>query len=280
MSQSIFKCTTWLNAFLQHRGLQRPDQRALYEYHCSSEEYLELQYLLSSLGSFDTAVSDNGGCACLVLFGAEWYRRQYQADHGWSWEPIWQVLGYRLSAIDLSKAIPRGLEGYWKRPVHSYESERRNFLGSLFAEGGLPFQVLREEGSRFYTLFNRVLKQNDQWLLMGHSTLQQVEKLLETANLPQVFSSPPSVELIARMADQLLALVRDYSLEQANEPVAQLNAQNPKWRELFPLPLDNETGSELLNGLLKTATSERKRYSRAAGGWSASISGTRGSLTC
>lgn len=268
MSQSIFKCTTWLNGFLQRRGLHRPDQRALYEYHCSSEEYLELQYLLSSLGSFDTAVSDTGCCACLVLFGSEWYRRQYQADHGWSWEPIWQVLGYRLSAIDLSKAIPRGLEGYWKRPVHSYESERRNFLGSLFAEGGLPFQVLREEGSRFYTLFNRVLKQNDQWQLMGHSTLQQVEKLLETANLPQVFSSPPSVELIARMADQLLALVRDYSLEQANEPVAQLNAQNPKWRELFPLPLDNETGSELLNGLLKTATSERKRYSGAAGGWS------------
>jgi len=267
MPQSVFKCSSWLTAFLLRRGLQTPDQRALYEYHCSSDEYLELQYLLSSLGSFDTSVSDTGGCACLVLFCSEWYRRQYQADHGWSWEPIWQVVGYRLSAIDLSKAIPRGLEGYWKRPVHSYESERRNFLGSLFAEGGLPFQVLREEGSRFYTLFNRVLKQNDQWQLMGHSTLHQVEKLLETANLPQVFSSPPSVELIARMADQLLALVRDYSLEQANEPVAQLNARNPKWRELFPLPLDNETGSELLNGLLKTATSERKRHSRAAGAW-------------
>lgn len=267
MSQSVFKCSTWLNGFLQRRGLQRPDQRALYEYHSSSEEYRELQYLLSSLNSFDAAVNDTGGCACLVLFCSEWYRRQYRADHGWSWEPIWQVLGYRLSAIDLSKAIPRGLEGYWKRPVHSYESERRNFLGSLFVEGGLPFQVLREEGSRFNTLFDRVLKQNDQWQLMGHSTLQQVEKLLETANLPQVFSSPPSVELIARMADQLLALVRDYSLEQVSEPVAHLNAQNPKWRELFPLPLDNETGSELLNGLLKTATSERKRHSRAAGAW-------------
>src|SRR5690554_5498359 len=120
MSKSVFKCSSWLAAFLQRRGLQTPDQRALYEYHCSSEEYRELQYLLSSLNSFDAAVNDTGGCACLVLFCSEWYRRHYRAEHGWSWEPVWQVLGYRLSAVDLGKAIPRGLEGYWKRPVHSY----------------------------------------------------------------------------------------------------------------------------------------------------------------
>lgn len=267
MSQSVFKCSTWLTGFLQRRGSQQPDQRGLYEYHCSYEEYLELQQLLVQLGSFDVAVKDTAGCSCFVLFCSEWYRREYLREHGWSWDPIWNVLGYSLSPIELSKVIPRGLEDYWKRPIHFYESDRRNFLGSLFAEGGLPFQVLREDGSRFYTLFDRVLKQHDQWHLMGYSTAQQVERLLETSNLPQVFSSPASVELIARMADQLLTLVRNYSLEQATEPVALLDVQNPRWRELFPLPLDNQTGSDLLNSLLKTATVEGKRRRKVAGGW-------------
>ncbi|MDV7211465.1 STY4851/ECs_5259 family protein [Azotobacter beijerinckii] len=267
MSLSVFKCSSWLTAFLQRRGMQAPDQRGLYEYHCSYEEYRDLQCLLRELGSFEAGVKDAAACACLTLFCSEWYRREYQRDHGWSWEPIFQALGFSLSPGDLSRAIPKGLEGFWKRPIHFYESERRDFLGSLFSEGGLPFQVLREGGSRFQTLFDRVLRQYGQGQLLGFSTFQQVEQQLEKASLPQVFASRTSVELIARMADQLVALVRDYALTQADEPVARLDAMNPKWRELFPLPLDNETGSELLNGLLKTATAESKKRRNESGGW-------------
>lgn len=267
MSQSVFKCSGWLKAFLQRRGLQVPDQRGLYEYHCSLGEYHDLQHLLRELATFDAVVKDTAACSCLVLFCSEWYRREYLREHGWSWEPIWQALGFSLSPADLGKAIPKGLESYWKRPMHFYESERRDFLGSLFSEGGLPFQILREGGSRFQTLFDRVLKQYDQWHLMGHSTSQQVEQQLEKASLPQVFASQTSVELIAHMADQLVSLVRDYGLVQADEPVAHLDAMNPKWRELFPLPLDNETGNELLNGLLKTATVESRRRRKELGGW-------------
>lgn len=260
--------SAWLHAFLQRRGMQKPDQRGLFEYHCSYQEYIDLQRQLRELGSFDAAVKDAAACAVLVLFCSEWYRREYQRDHGWSWEPIFQALGFSLSPGVLGKAIPKGLEGFWKRPIHFYESERRDFLGSLFSEGGLPFQVLREGGSRFQMLFDRVLKQNDQWHLLGYSTVQQVEHHLEKVGLPQVFASRTSVELIARMTDQLVALVRDYGLAQADEPVARLDVMNPKWRELFPLPLDNETGSELLNGLLKTATDEGKKHRMESGGWS------------
>lgn len=267
MSQSVFKCAAWLAAFLQRRGLPAPDQRGLYEYHCSLDEYHGLRNLLRGLGTFDAAERDAAASACLVLFCSEWYRREYQRDHGWSWDPIWQALGYRIAPVDLGKTIPKGLESYWKRPIHFYESERRDLLGSLFGEGGLPFQVLREGGSRFQMLFDRVLKQYDQGRLLGYSTFHQVKRQLEKANLPQVFTSQASVELIAHMADQLVRLVRDYGLEQADEPVARLDAMNPKWRELFPLPLDTETGSELLNGLLKSATVESRRRRKETGGW-------------
>ena len=267
MPQSVFKFSSWLGTFLLRRGIQAPDYRCLYAYHCSHEEYLDLLHQLRVLDTFDKAVNDTAASACLVLFCSEWYRREYQRDHGWSWEPIWKTLGFNLSPGDLGKAIPKGLEHYWKRPMHFYESERRNFLGSLFSEGGLPFQVLREGGSRFQTLFDRVLKQYEQWHILGYSTSQQVEQQLEKANLPQVFASQTSVELIAHMADQLMSLVRDYGLVQANEPVARLDAMNPKWRELFPLPLDNQTGSELLNGLLKTATVEGGKRRKDSSGW-------------
>lgn len=266
MTRYAFKCSSWLNAFLARRGIKQPDQRSLYEYHCSYEEYCDLQRLLRELSSAGVDAADRAACACLVLFCSEWYRREYKREHGWSWDPIFNVLGFNLSAVELSKIIPKGLEGYWKRPIHYYESERRDFLGSVFSEGGLPFQVLREGGSRFQTLFDRLLKQHDQARFMGYTTLQLVEHQLEKMNLPKVFSSRTSLELVAKMTDQLVDLVQDFALDQCQEPVARLDTVNPNWRQIFPLPLDNETGSELLNGLLKTATNESKKRRKVADG--------------
>lgn len=268
MALSVLKCSLWLQDFLSRRGLHAPDQRGLYAYHCCHEEYVELRDFLRQLGGGDAILQDKAACACLVLYGSEWYRREYRSEYAWSWDPIWKTLGFNLLPGALSKAIPKGLEGYWKRPLHFYEAGHRDFLGSLFGEGGLPFQVLREGGSRFQSLFDRLLRQHDQGHLLGFNTRQQVEQQLEKASLPQVFTSRTSVELIARMVDELVALVRNYKLAQADEPVVDLDSQNPRWRELFPLPLDNETGSEFLNGLLKTATIEGKRRRRDTRGWS------------
>lgn len=268
MASFIFKCSSWLQAFLLRRGIQVPDQRGLYAYHCTQEEYVDLRSFLCQLGGGDAMLKDKAACACFVLFGSEWYRREYKKSHAWTWEPIFQVLGFYLSPSELSKVIPRGLEDYWKRPIHYYESERRDFLGSLFSEGGLPFQVLREENNRFKQLLECLLKQYDHWHILGVSTPQQVEQQLERAFLPQFFSSRTSVDLIANIVDELVALVKNYQLTQKAEPVEYLNTQHPKWRELFPIPLDNNTGSELLNGLLKTATIENKARRRNTSGWS------------
>lgn len=264
----MLKYSAWLNFFLQRRGLLRPDQRPLYEYQCTEQEYLELRGLLYCQGESISRAEGVEAYACIVLFGAEWYRREYLDKHGWSWESINQVLGSNLAPSVQSKVVEKGLEGYWLRSIHLYEAGRRNLLGSVLAEGGLPFQMLKAGGSRFQTLFDRVLNQYDDLHLLGYSSYQQIELQLNRVNLPQVFSSPQSVELIARMADRLVALVRDYNLAQTNEPVTKLDAVHPKWRELFPLPLDNETGTELLNGLLKKATAERKVRRGGVRGWS------------
>lgn len=264
---SVFSCAAWLRDFLQRRSLVGPDQRPLYSYHCTAEEYRALGQLLSDLPGFEAASKDPAACACFVLFCSEWYRHEYQREHGWTWDPIWQVLGYSISAGDLSRAVPKGLEGFWKRPIRVYDSDRRNFLGSLFGEGGLPFKLLAESDSKFQALFSRILRSYDQAHAMGQNTYQQVELLVASAGLPQAFLESTSIELIAGMADQLVSFASFYDLYNESEPVKKLDVSYPQWREVFPLPLDHSTGTELLNGLLKKVVVETAKTRRQRDAW-------------
>ncbi|MGY6275094.1 STY4851/ECs_5259 family protein [Methylomonas sp. MgM2] len=257
-NESVFAFSSWLTAFLTRRSLKQPDQRPLYEYHVSNEEYGNLKHLLSELGNMTNFTSDKSANACFTLFCAEWYRREYQRDCGWSWEPIWSVLGFSLSPVELSRVVPKGLESFWGRPIRYYESDRRNFLGSLFSEGGLPFRLLKQSDSRFQTVFGKILKQYENAELLGQTTRQLVTGLIEQSGLPQVFSEDTSVDLIAQMADELVAIVHLYGLDTKDEPVNELDATSPNWRERFPIPLDEETGSEFLNGLLQSASKETR----------------------
>ena len=254
----LIKCTSWLTKFLTHRGLKITDSRPLFEYHATSDEYEELKRLLCDVGPAGGLKNDKSYAACFTLFCAEWYRREYERIHGWSWEPIYKVLGLSLSASELSRIVPKGLEDYWRRPVRFYDSERRNFLGSLFSEGGLPFKLLKESGSRFHSVFSQILNQYDQSYSSGYSALSLVQVVVDKSQLPTAFKEDTSVELISCMAEQLISLVQTYELSNHSEPVKELDRVHPKWRDSFPMPLDDETGTSFLNGLLCTATVETK----------------------
>lgn len=254
-----FSMHVWLSRLLAHRDLRVPDQRPLFEYQLTADEYSELLLQLRQVAAKGNASSDPAVCAAFCLFCAEWYRREYRVQDGWSWEPIWKRLGHEFSAQEVARMVPKGLEEYWQRPIRFYESERRNFLGSLFSEGGLPFQVLTESGSRFQTLFNRVLKQSGASQFLAGSLEPVVKNQIEQLNLPQAFHEQTSVELIMQMADQLAQLVGLYQLENTPNPVDVLDRSYPRWRESFPIPLDDETGRGFLNGLLTTASKEARQ---------------------
>lgn len=254
----LIKCTSWLTKFLTHRGLKITDSRPLFEYHATSEEYEDLKRLLCGVGLPEGFKNDKSYAACFTLFCAEWYRREYERIHGWSWEPIYKALGLSLSPSELSHIVPKGLEDYWGRPVRFYDSERRNFLGSLFSEGGLPFKLLNESGSRFHSVFSQILNHYDQSHSSGYSALSLVQVVVDKSQLPAAFKEDTSVELISCMAEQLISLVQTYELSNHSEPVKELDRVHPKWRDSFPMPLDDETGTSFLNGLLCTATVETK----------------------
>ncbi|WP_417509562.1 STY4851/ECs_5259 family protein [Methylophaga sp.] len=252
--------SSWLSSFLSRRDLAEPDHRPLYEYQASVDEYDSLRGLLCSSvqpSSFDRAFS-----ACFTLFCSEWYRRDYLQHYGWTWEPLWNVLTWNLSATELSRIVPSGLERYWSRPVSHYESDRRNFLGSLFSEGGLPFQLLKGTDNKFKSVFAGILKEYDSAVAFGYTTIDLVKKWVEKAGLPAVFTEPTSISLIAGMVEQLVSLVQFYELSNESEPVEKLNQSFPSWRSGFPIPLDDDTGTNLLNSLLKTASNESTKRPR------------------
>ena len=251
----------WLVRLLARRDIRTPDQRPLFEYQLTADEYSELLLQLREVAVKGNAAADPAACAAFCLFCAEWYRREYQVKDGWSWDAVWKRLGHEFSAQELARMVPKGLEQYWQRPIRFYESERRNFLGSLFSEGGLPFQVLTEPGSRFLNLFSRVLKQYGASQVLAGSLEPVVQSQIEQLMLPQVFREQTSVDLIAQMADQLAQLVGLYQLQQKPDPVDVLDRSYPRWRESFPIPLDDETGRGFLNGLLTTASKEARKTS-------------------
>ncbi|WP_312022976.1 STY4851/ECs_5259 family protein [Atlantibacter subterraneus] len=255
---TTFKCTSWLNKFLNRRGLKQPDHRPLYEYHATKEEYDELKRLLRAVGQQEMLKRDQGYAACFTLYCSEWYRRDYERECGWAWEPVFKSLGISFTSAELRNIVPKGMEDYWLRPIRFYESERRNFLGTLFSEGGLPFRLLKESDSHFQTVFSRILNQYGQAQLAGFSILSLVRTVIEKSALPIVFSEDTSVALISHIAEKLSSLVLMYNLNNYTEPVKQLNIVHPKWRDEFPMPLDDETGTHFLNGLLCTASVETK----------------------
>ncbi|MDF1589716.1 MAG: STY4851/ECs_5259 family protein [Gammaproteobacteria bacterium] len=262
-----FQLTHWLESFLARRGLKQPDHRPLFEYQVSIDEYEHLKSLVSSILAKQINFADKVFGACFTLFCAEWYRREYQKQFGWSWQPIWGVIGIELSPIELTKLVPKGLESYWNRPIRFYESERRNFLGSLFSEGGLPFQLLKEPGNKFQSVLYTIIKQHDQAKLLGYTTSDLVKLSVDKAKLPQVFNEDTSIELIASMAEQLFSLVHLYGLAGVTSPSNKLDEVNPSWRDSFPIPLEDETGTKILDSLLITATRETSKKLKNADSW-------------
>ena len=252
----------WMRAFLDRRGLQEPDQRELYRYRCSEGEYRELCRVVRLIPDVTDVMQDKRVCGALVLGIAEWSRRERQLHHQWEWEPIYQAFDLDLPPVPRGQMIVRGLEEFWGRAVHRFEAGHRDLLGSLFSEGGLPFQVLRAPGNPLHTLFLRLLRRVDQAEALGTDMESFVRREIEATTLPQVFSSVGPVRLITGMTEKLRSLVRIHALESQAEPVAFLDEQDPQWRERFPIPLDQATGAEFLNSLLKTASDEGRRRRR------------------
>ncbi|MGL6259774.1 STY4851/ECs_5259 family protein [Vibrio sp. WXL210] len=253
-STSVNGC---LRAILTKRELSQPTGKPLFTYQLSEPEYHHLRTSLKNQKLPTRLHGDSSWCAAFCLFSAEWYRRQYQG--GWSWRGVSNSLGFELDANQRSKVIKTGFK-YWRRTVSQYNDDRHSFLGSVFREGGLPYGLLASEGGRFQTIFKRILRIFDDAHEFGLSPFQLVSESLK--HLPEAFRQETTVDLITNMAELLLRLTDEYNLQQQEQPANHLDTHLPNWRDLFPIPLDVDTGSEFLTGLLTSASVQRKDKSQ------------------
>lgn len=256
----------WLSQFLSSRNLDSVTGGPLFTYQMRYEEYQELKTVVSRFYP-KTSISSRkhkDWTACFVLCCSEWYRRDCDSLK-WEWYSAWQSLGFELTASQRADVIPLGLKGFWKRPIRSYESERRNFLGSVFIEGGLPFQLISAKENKFSDLIRKILRNYYKVDLIGIPLKQLISSYLE--HFPSVFTEDESVELIAKIVRNLMTLADKVDANNQDDlPSTQLDQILPNWRSQFPIPLDVNTGKGLLDnwliGASSASSSIKKQHSK------------------
>lgn len=243
----------WLAEFLFTRALFKgPSGLPLYSYHVTEEEYAGLAVLLKKNLATDSPTQDVYVAACFCLFVAENYRRHY--DGNWSWQGPESRIGVTLTPQQHAFLTGKGL-GYWRREVRTRE-QGRDWLGTLFTEGGLPWPLLSSESHGFGRAVRRGIKHFHRTEGHRRTTADLLADFEE--ELPLSFRNLETRTLLAGIVDQLMALVERFPIKDESDPAAYLDRVEPHWHQSFPIPLDESNARHLLNEWLRDAGSKRQ----------------------
>lgn len=261
-SRAVNPLKAWLAEFLLTRQLFKgPNSQPLYGYQVSEQEYLSLQSALrNNLMQASNPVHSGSWAACFCLFVAEYFRREYDAqDGGWSWAGPENILGLNLSPQQHAVMTSKGLE-YWGRPIRQRENGR-DWLGSLFAEGGLPWMLVQSDSHGFGRTVRKGLKYYYQAKGNGRTTSDLVTDCEHY--LPQTFRNLVTRQLLAAIIEQLMSLAEQYPLKDQADPAAYLDQVSPGWPANFPIPLDEENARTLINEWLRDALQSHREREEA-----------------
>ncbi|PPC78573.1 hypothetical protein C4K68_04540 [Pokkaliibacter plantistimulans] len=246
----------WISEFLLNRELFKgPHGKPLYSYQVSEEEYRSLLELLKQQLRRETnSVHAKHLGACFCLFVSEQYRRNYNSS--WSWSGAEAELGISLTPQQHAELTRDGL-AFWKRPIRCRDSGR-DWLGSLFTEGGLPWPLVQSESHGFGRAVRRGIKHFHRTEDNRRTTADLMADFEE--GLPAVFRNLETRRLLAGIVDQLMYLVECYPLKNQRDPASYLDQQTPGWTDAFPIPLDESNARTLLNDWLRDAGQKRQEH--------------------
>jgi hypothetical protein len=198
--------------------------------------------------------------ACFCLFVAECFRREYNASSGsWAWASFENRVQCSFSPQQHADIVEKGLK-YWIRPIRQGE-RGRDLLGSLFAEGGLPWLLVQSETHGF----GRAVRQGLKNFYRTEGARRTTTDLMADFEqyLPQTFHTLETRQLLAGIVEQLMHLVEHYPLKDQADPADYLDKHNPDWRSTFPIPLDEDNARSLINEWLKDAGKRRQEIKAA-----------------
>ncbi|WP_417681888.1 STY4851/ECs_5259 family protein [Pseudidiomarina aquimaris] len=249
-------CKAWIKEFLFTRELfQGPQGEPLYSYQVTAGEFQELIELLAH-ANLDKhppkGLPDYTGAAfCLLV--AEYYRRKYTGE--FAVKPIEDLISQKISQQDRAQLTLGGL-AFWRREPLKTES-RISYLGSLFAEGGLPWPLLNSDTHGFGRAIRRGIGIYYKIAALDKSLTSLM--LEHQDELPQVFRNIHTAKLLSGIVERLTKLTETYPLREVKNPAEYLDEHAKGWNKDFPIPLDIENGRRLINDWLRQAEKSRHR---------------------
>lgn len=249
----------WLAEFLSIRGQLNgpPDGKPLYSYQVSKEEFDSLKTLLKEHSGLSEHPDYMGSWAAgYCLFVAEQFRRYYDAGPGgWSWRLFDLELDCEFTPQQKSNIVEKGLVNFWKRDIRTTE-HGRDFIGTLFAEGGLPWLLVQSDEHGF----GRAVRRGLRHIYSEQSAQKTVVELLadHEGELPQAFQTLHTRQLLAGIVQQLFELVNDHDLHKRDDATDYLDQNAPSWRDAFLVPLDDVNAGTLISEWLLLAKGQKK----------------------
>jgi len=248
----------WMKAFLSQRGLTIPNGEMLFSYRTSKDEYRSLRHLLAKklayLNGSPWIFSRASECALFVLYAAEWWRREY-AGGAWRWLHILKSISdapIELDPIVRTRAVERGLNAWGHRP----SDDGKRYLGAIVAQGGLPLQLVASGDGVMARLLIRGTRLAQ---LFGWDSFRLESFFKEhDQELVQHLREDDIYRLLASIVSTVLALRNECRLAGESNPIDVLDRNFPKWRDRFPIAVDDKSAEPLLIGLVKEAAKQSK----------------------
>lgn len=248
----------WFHAFLRARGMDKANGQMLFRYRATQAEYQELKAIFSARFAALTGTpwryESNAESALFVLYASEWWRREY-AGGAWRWTSIFESLTvepYRVDPLERSVIVELGLRAWGHRP----SEDGKKYLGAIVAHGGLPLKLLaRGDGVISHLLLSATRKAQ----MLGWGEQQLVgyfeshrEDMVQHVRIAEMY------RLLSEIVLTVLSLRGEYKLAGVGNPVAVLEQMEPKWRERFPIAVDDQSVDPLLVGLVREVSRQVK----------------------
>ena len=249
----------WKARFLARHGLSMPDGRPLYKYLITKAEFKSLKEIvtnsvpaLSGGNIYRDKYDRDDFSGLFVLYASEFFRQKYS---GIEWFPVLHSIGINLSSNpyqNLYKCIKKGLSE-WDRKVDQSISDARGkkWLGSLIFEGGLPLPLLTDKDCHLGNYLDDFIKKSE----YRRSAAEDIAKTIELSKekLPNTYQNETFYNLLGELIWTVLSLKVKAGITKSDNIIGQLDAYSEQWRDDFPLRVDDDQTTALIETLVKEA---------------------------
>lgn len=236
----------WILEFLAKRGLKHPDERPLFAYKTSTEEFESLRHLLQNYA--DKVHLSKYYPAAWLLFAAEWWKRDY-AGGAWRWGPLCEAAGLKSLSHDKIRNLVINGHQQWCLQT-SIKTEGKRFIGLVAMSGGLPMRLVESAQGSLSRLLRMVTEQALTYRLQDEQLRQAI--VAQASLLPASYQQAPVYELLDNLIKAVLHIRATYELHDVPDPIAKLQAIKPDWEDLFPITLDSQAAATLIKGLVRS----------------------------